>query len=409
MKIAMIGYGPATIRALEAIEHYVRALSGPRPDVTVISPERTPYAPMFLIKYISGQLSEKQFLLVPEEKDYNFPFRTILGKRVLQVKEDKKSVILDDGQDIEFDKLLIASGASAIIPPIKGLAKQGVFPLSRLDDARKISQALDRASEVIVIGAGAMGMEASIAFNRLGKRVKLVELAEQILPQALIPNLAIYVQHMLEAQGIEFCMGDAVSKIVGKEIAAGVVTRGGREIKGDLILLTAGVMPNIDFVKYTAVKTARGILVNEEMETSVSDIYAAGDVAETQNFYGAYEVVFNWYSAVEQGWIAGCNLMGQQRGYQFRPMLSALKEVDTPVLSIGRIGEGEYELLSRRSEKKGVFEDIYVRDNLIDCYQAIGIGDKAGLIYSFIKNRKPVDTLKTDFLSDEFNITGLIP
>ncbi len=408
MKIAIIGYGPASIKALEAIDRSIDIPPKDRPEVSVISSEKTnAYSPMFLIKYITGQLIESQLFLLPEEHEYSFPLRRILGKPVIQMVEKNKSVVIEDGQEIRFDKLLIASGASPIKPPIRGLAKKGVFFLRRLDEAKKIAQALGQTSDVVIVGAGAMGMEAAIALNHLGKRVKVVELAGQILPQTLGPNLAKYAQQKLEAQGIEFWLGEAVSGIIGRDRAVGVITKG-VEIKGDLILLTAGVQPNTDFLNSTAIKINRGIIVNDRMETSIPDVYAAGDVAESRNPYGDYETVFNWYSAISQGWVAGCNLMGQQRSYHFCPMLSALKEADFPVVSIGRKGNGGYERLSHRDERRGVLEEIYLRDNFIDCYQAIGVSDKAGLVYSFIKNRKLVDDHKTALVSDSFNAAQLI-
>lgn len=409
MRIAIIGFGPAAVKALDAIGRYIDVLSGDRHEVSVISSEtEDPYAPMFLIKYITGQLTESQLFLLPEEHEYSFPFKKILGKRVVQIVEKSKTVVLEDGQEIGFDRLLIASGASPINPNIKGLAKKGVFFLRRLDEAKNISQALEQASDIVIVGAGAMGMEAAIAFNHLGKRARVVELAGQILPQTLGPNLARYAQQKLEVQGVEFWFGEAVSEIIGKDRAVGVVTKGGKEIKGDLILLTPGVQSNTDFLSSTAIKINRGIIVNDKMETNVPDVYAAGDVAESRNPYGDYETVFNWYSAISQGWVAGCNLIGQQERYHFCPMLSALKEIEFPVVSIGRKGNGRYEHLSRRDERRGVLEEVYVRDNCIDCYQAIGARDKAGLVYSFIKHRKRVDDLKTVLVSDSFKAAQLI-
>ena len=164
----------------------------------------------------------------------------------------------------------------------------------------------------------------------------------------------------------------------------------------------------MDFLKSTAIKIDNGIIVNDRMETNIPDVYAAGDVAESRNLYGDYELVFNWYSAVSQGWIAGCNLMGEKKSCPFSPTLSALKEVDFPIISIGRRGNNGYEHFSYRDEKRGVLEEIYVRDNRIDCYQAIGTKDKAGLIYTFIMNRKRVDDLKKGLLGPGFNASRLI-
>jgi NAD(P)H-nitrite reductase large subunit len=409
MKIAIIGYGPAAVRALEAIEYCAALSSAQGPEVTVISPEQEdPYAPMFLIKYATGQLTERQLRLVPGDREYSFPLERVLGKRAVQVMEKDKSVVLEDGQEIGYDRLLIASGASPVIPPIEGLDKKGVHTLRSLEDAKRVTGALNQVSGVVVIGAGALGMEAGIAFHNLGKRVKVVEFFGQILPQTLSPPMAEYVKEKLEARGIQFCLGEAVSEIIGKESAEGVVTQGGKEIKGDLILITAGVQPNMDFVKTSGIRTAAGIIVDDRMETNIPDIYAAGDVAESRNSFDEYELVFNWYSAVSQGWVAGCNIMGLEKSHLFSPMLSALKEIDFPVISIGRRGSDGYECLSRKDEKREILEEIYIRDNTIGCYQAIGIRDKAGLIYSFIMNRRKVNKVKTGLLTDHFNATRLI-
>ena len=176
-----------------------------------------------------------------------------------------------------------------------------------------------------------------------------------------------------------------------------------------MILLTAGVRPSTDFAKSTALETGRGILVNDRMETSVPDIYAAGDVAESRNPSGTYELVFNWYSAISQGWTAGCNMVGQTRDYLFSPMLSALKEIDFPVISIGKRGTEGGEVFSRRDEKRGILEEISLGKGLLESYQAIGVREKVGLFYSLIRNRKKVDGLKKELLTDGFNAARLIP
>lgn len=410
MKIVIIGYGPAAVRALAAIECQARLNREKKPEVTVISSERArPYSPMFLIKYATGQLTANQLLIRPDASDYPFPFQELLGCRAVGVIDREKRVLLEDGREIKFDKLLIASGADPIVPAIKGLDKDGVFFLGRLHDAEKISRALGQARKIVVIGAGAMGLEAAIAFARLGKKVRVVEYFTQILPKSLDPNMAEYVQKRLEAGGMEFLLGSAVSEITGLNRATGVATPEGLEISGDMILLTAGVRPNRDIVKSTAIENRQGICVNDRMETSVPDIYAAGDVAESQNWQGENELVFNWYSAISQGWIAGCNMMGHASEYSFCPMLSALKEIEFPVISIGRKRDNGAERLLRREEEKGILEEVYIHDGFVDCYQAIGVKEKVGIFYSLIKNRKQMGGLKKDFLSHGFNATYLIP
>lgn len=410
MKIVVIGNGPAAIKAVEAFEYHRSVSREKSLEVTLISSEKeSAYAPMFLIKYITGQLTENQMLLGKASDRYSFPIRKIFGKKATRVEEEKKTVLLEDGQEIVFDKLLIANGAAPIVPPIKGLGKKGVFYLGRKEDAKKISHALGQASDIVVIGAGAMGMEAAIALSRMGRKVRVVEMTPHILPQALAPHLATYAQERLVAEGIEFRLGETVSEMIGNESVTGVVTKGGKEIRGNLALITAGVRPNTDFLESTSIEARNGIIVDDMMETSVPDVYAAGDVAESRNPSGAYELVFNWYSAIAQGWTAGSNIMGARKKYRFRPLLSALKEVRFPVISIGRRVADGCERLSHRDEKREVLEDIYIKDDVVECYQAVGAREKAGLMYSLIMNRKGVGKLKDDLFLKGFNATRLIP
>ncbi|MCJ7594063.1 MAG: FAD-dependent oxidoreductase, partial [Desulfobacterales bacterium] len=150
MKIVIIGYGPAAIKALEAVERHVGLHHGRKPDVTVISSEKAdPYAPMFLIKYLTGQLTANQLQIKPKGGGYAFPFQEVLGHRAVGVLDKEKRVVLEEGREIGFDKLLIANGAAPIIPAVKGLDKEGVFFLSRLHDAERISSALGEVRDVV--------------------------------------------------------------------------------------------------------------------------------------------------------------------------------------------------------------------------------------------------------------------
>jgi NAD(P)H-nitrite reductase large subunit len=409
MRITIIGYGPAAVKALEAIEYHVSLDPRIRPHVTVISYERAmPYAPMFLIKYMTGQMAHQHLLLRGPHHSFSFPVREILGKRAVEIRIEEKSVVLDEGQQIAFDQLLIASGASPAVPPVKGFDKKGVHALSRIDDATKISDALKDAREIVIIGAGAMGIEAAIACNALGKKVRVVDLAGQILPQTLGAELAQYVQRQMGIRGIEFYLGSPIAEITGDDRATGALTRNGQEVHGSVILLTAGVRPNLIMARSAGIKIEKGILVDESMRTSIPCVYAAGDVAQSIRNGGVHEPVFTWYSAACQGWVAGCNMVGQEKKDIFHPMLSVLKEIEFPVVSIGKKDEGPYTLFSRRDEKAGVFEKVYLRDDVMDCYQAIGVKDKVGLFYSLITNRKKIAASQRGLFLESFNPSHLI-
>lgn len=391
-RIVIVGNGPAAIRALHAIATYKAVLGVDEVQVTVVSAERTAaYSPMFLLDYLTGDLREQEILL---GDNHGLSPERLPGEKVTKVQDSNNSVILENGRKIGYDRLLIASGASALIPSIRGIEKEGVHFFNRLDDVRRLSRQIPSAKNIIIIGAGAIGIEAAIAFKKMGRNVLIVELLDQILPQMLDGELAKHFEGELSSSGLKFLFGEAVSEVTGNDRAAGIVV-GNKGIEADLILITAGVKPNIDFLKSSSVKVNSGILVNEKMQTSVPNIYAAGDVAESLDPYGRYELAFNWYNAIDQGWVAGCNLVGTENTYEASPCLATLKGAEPPVISVGRkYDENEYETLSCTNKQRGFYEKIFVRNNHIDCYQAIGISDKVGLMYGYIKGRKDIQSIK---------------
>lgn len=405
MKIVIIGNGPAAVKALEAMAHYKAVSKEDVTSITVVSAELTaPYAPMFLADCLTGELGEGEILL---GDDYGLSPQRLLGETVVEVEDSRNRVIMESGREIGYDKLLIASGASPLKTSIKGIDKEGVHFFNRLADVKRLSQQVLRAKNAIIIGAGAIGIEAAIAFSQMGKNVLVVELLEQILPQVLDEELAKHVEKKLASLGIRFMLGESVSQIVGDNRATGIVV-GDRAITGDLILVAVGVKPNIDFLGSSNVRASQGILVNEKMQTNVPNIYAAGDVAESIDPYGGYELVFNWYNAIDQGWIAGGNLIGIENTYRASPALVVVKGLETPVISIGRkYGENGYETLSFTDGEKGVYEKLFIKDNHIDCYQAMGIVDRVGLMYGYIKERKDIGNIK-DVLGDDYRPANLV-
>jgi nitrite reductase (NADH) large subunit len=400
MEVILVGNGPAAIKALEAIATYKAVSRADQVNITVVSGERTAaYAPMFLVGHLTGQLGEKEILL---GETHGLSPEGLLGEKAVEVEDSANRVILDSGKKISYDRLLIASGASRVTPPIEGIDKEGVHFLNRLADVRKLSRQLPSARDIIIIGAGAIGLEAAIAFNNMGKNVLIVEQLCQCLPQMLDEDQAGHLENQLGTLGIRFLLEECVSEISGDKRATGVVV-GDEKIPGGLILIACGVTPNVSFLQSSNVRINQGILVDEHMETSVENIYAAGDVAESLDPYGGYELVFNWYNAIVQGWTAGCNLIGLDSRCKASPALAVLKGVEPPVVSIGKkYGEDGYETYSCANKAKGIYEKIFIKNDHIDCYQAIGMSDKVGLMYSYIKERKDVSEVK-DVLCDSFS------
>ena len=406
MKIVIIGNGPAAIKAVSTMAEFAGESKLANIDVTLISAEAEhAYSPMFLVEYLTGKLNKEQ-LLLPDV--IGLPVEKLLGRRVTGVADAQNKIILDNGELVKYDKLLIASGASPIIPPIEGLMKEGVYFINRMADAEKLREGIKGADNIIIVGAGFIGIELAVALQELGKRVVVVEMLDHVLPQVMDSDMAVHVEREIASRGISFRLGTSVSAITGKGQATGLAV-GSEEIGGDIIIIATGVEPNIDLLTSSNVKFSNGVLVNEKMQTNIPNIYAAGDIAEAPDPYHDYELAFNYYNAVDQGLLAGKNLIGIKDSYQFSPCLGYLKGVRTPVISIGRKYEGvKYETLSRIDRSNGIYERFFLRSDVIDCYQGIGVTEKVGSIYQCIKNREYISQFKEMLLTDNFHLANFM-
>ncbi|MBI4331805.1 MAG: NAD(P)/FAD-dependent oxidoreductase [Chloroflexi bacterium] len=392
MEIVILGYGPAALSALTAIHGCPPSPKGEEIETTVITAEpHPPYSPMFLIEYAFGQVSRRQ-LYLPQIPSANGRLKVVAGRKATEIQANENRVLLDDGEIIPYDRLLIATGASALKPPVKGLDKPGVFFINRLDDVLRLRARVRRASNAVIVGAGAIGIETALALACQGKRVTIVEAVPQILPLMLDADLAAFVQAKLEERGVHFLLNSPVCEVLGKRRADGVVCE--KEVAGDLVIVAAGFRPNMGFVNPAGIKTARGILVNDRMQTSAPNIYAAGDVAEARNpFADRYELNFTWFSALEQGRVAGSNIGGRTARLFYSPSLNVLKGLDFAVASVGqKVNPAEYELVFFADERAGTFEKVYLKGGYIEHYQSIGLPYKLGYIYNLVRNRKKVSS-----------------
>ena len=228
-----------------------------------------------------------------------------LNTRVSGAIPGEKILLTADKEQIGYDRLLLATGSHSFIPPIKGSDKKGVFALRSVQDARDISSWAGKVEQVVLIGGGLLGLEAGNALRRLGKKVMVVEFFPRLLPRQLDVDGAGRLQKIMEGMGFSFRLGAKTEAIVGAEGVDGVRLEGGETLSARMVVISAGVRPNMELAKDLGLDHDKGIQVNERLRTSVPHIYAAGDVAEFRGMpYGI------WPAAMEQGKIAGANMAG---------------------------------------------------------------------------------------------------
>lgn len=364
-------------------------------EITLVTEEDLPfYWRIQLNDLIAGEATEEQ-LLAKERSWYDENrIRLVLESHITDADSGGKTLTTAEGETYGYDTLLLATGSHSFVPPVQGSDKDGVFTLRNVADARAIRTRADGIREAVLIGGGLLGLEAGNALRKLGKQVTVVEFFPRLLPRQLDEKGAARLQVIMEGMGFGFRLGAKTQEITGKDSADGVRLEGGEALAAGMVLISAGVRPNLELAQALGLKTDKGIQVDERLRASSPDVFAAGDVAEFRGMpYGI------WPAAMEQGRIAGVNMAGGDATYQGTTMANTLKVVGIDLASAGEIdAEGEHEAQTLETEdtyKKVVFD----QECVIGC---IMLGDTKGFnrITKAIHAKEDVSDLKDRILSE---------
>ncbi|MDR7871629.1 MAG: FAD-dependent oxidoreductase [Tissierellaceae bacterium] len=353
IKYLIIGNGIAGLSAARELRRQDKESS-----ITIISQEKYPtYYRMKLTEALCNDI-QLEDLLVNNHKWYqDNNINLILGNTVTKVIPEESKVVLDELIEIAYDKLLIATGSSPFIPPISGINKKGVFALRNFDDLNIIRSYVDDVDKVIVIGGGLLGIEAAWSLKVLGKKVSIIEFAPYLLPRQLDRELGEMLAIKLSEQDINIHLPNSAEEILGKDSVLGIRIQKGDIIKADAVLISTGIVPNIDLVKASSVETNRGIIVDKNLKTNIDNIYAAGDVAEYNGL-----VLGLWTTSNEQGRIAAANMLGENHEYSHPKPFSSLRIGDINLFSAGNILDYD-NIYECRDEKHNIIKKIFIKDN----------------------------------------------
>src|SRR3972149_3420185 len=408
MKYLIIGNSAAAVGAVEAIRRNDKGNF-----ITIISDEPHHVYSRPLISYLLAGHTKEDKMYYRDENFYKENnVETVFNKRVTGVDTKKKQVILEDKKKIDYDKLLIATGGTPFVPPIKGKDRKNVYTFTKWSDAEEIIKISKKVEKVVVIGAGMIGLKAIEGLNAIGIDVTVVELAPEVLSRALDKDASRIVQRKMEEAGVEVITNNEVVEITGKgNVATGVVLRDKKKIKCDLVIVAIGVIPNTGFIKESGIKINRGIVVDERMETNIKGVYAAGDVVEALNMLTNEKMPIPiWPLAYRQGSIAGDNMSGGTLVYKGGFPMNSIEFPGAPTISLGIIdprGEG-YESLIKNDAKNGNYKRIIIKNERL--VGAILVGDdvdRAGILTGLIKEQKPVTAFKDKLLDRNFGFVHM--
>jgi NAD(P)H-nitrite reductase large subunit len=335
------------------------------------------------------------------------------GMRAIELDPSRQEVRCDDGKVYPFDKLLIATGSSAKLPENLPTGIEGICVLRTIDDVEMIRKKVKHARNAVVLGGGLIGMKAACALRECGLETKVVVRSNRVLSQMIDEEASQILIERLRQNGIDVLKETDVAGIRTRENAlVGVRTDQGQDFPCELLIVAKGVHPNIELIQGTDIKKRWGIETNPHMQTSCGNIFAAGDVAETFDIAtGEYAINALWTCAVQQGQIAGLNMIGRTTVYDGTVGMNSLDICNTPVISYGITSPKEtsqYQMLVRDRRGSNVYKKIILEDHRIKGIILIGRIDNAGVLLSLIRRQADVSAFEDELLDDQFDFGRLV-
>lgn len=384
-KIVILGNGAAGYHAAEAIRK-----RNTKCTVEIISSENylTYFRPE-LSDYLTENIEDSKFFVSPHGwyEDNNIMLR--LNSTVDKIIPSNKELLLSDGSKTNYDKLILATGSHNFKPDLPGIEKQGIFTLKDINDANNIKNYMKSSKNAVVIGGGLLGLEAASELKKSGLNVTVVEFFDRLLPKQLDKPGAKLFEKLISKYGINLLLDDSCIEILGDASVTGVKLKSGKTIDADMVLFSIGIRPNKKLAEECGIKTNKGILVNENMETNIKDIYAAGDAAELNGtIYG------NWTAAVEMGKTAGANAIGDKLSFKDFVSSVIFDALGTSVVSFGNVTNDENEKLEFLNLKLNECKTLFFINNVLSGGYLIGNTSAAGKLILAMKDNKTLkDTL----------------
>lgn len=390
MKYVIIGNSAAAVGGIEAIRKVDQ--DG---EIIVISKEKDfTYSRPLISYYLGGEVKADDMGYRAASFYEDMKCQTHLGVSAEKIDANAKSVALSNGEIITYDKLLVATGGRPIVPPISGLnqvKEQYVF--QSMEDALALEKALSPDKNVVILGGGLIGLKCAEGIGKKAKSITIVDRESQILCSILDKEGASYVQKAGEAAGIRFILGENANSFEGNTLT----TDSGLKIDFDILVVAVGVRPNLELVKDAGGDCARGIQTNRQNETSLKDVYAAGDCAESRDITDGQDKVLallpNAYLAGEN---AGYNMAGQEHVFDHAIPVNALKFWGKHLITAGNREGSVYAVSDETNYKKLFYTDEHLKG-----FMLIGDVARAGIYTSLIRDETQLSTVDFELIKDK--------
>jgi len=356
-RLVVIGNGMAGTACVEQILKHK-----PRFEITVFGDEtHVNYNRILLSAVLAGEKSAEEIVLNSLEWYQENGIRLRLGVRITDVDSVHKTVTGDDGSVTPFDKLLLATGSSPLIPPMEGTKKQGVYVFRNLDDTRALLDRAHKGARAVVIGGGLLGLEAARGLRVQGCEVTVVHLMDTLMERQLDSIGGGYLKAKMECLDVKVLLSHNTAAILGEHKAEGVRFKNGEELPADFVVIAAGIRPNVELGRKAGLTVNRGIVVNDFLETSHPDIFAVGECVEHNGLcYGLVAPL------LEQGKVLAATITGN-KGPRYEGTVPAakLKIMGVDVFSAGDFSETTpgNDVVRYEDPSLGIYKKLILREN----------------------------------------------
>jgi nitrite reductase (NADH) large subunit len=399
MKYVIIGNGVAGTEAALTISKI-----DPQGEIVILSQSKTPlyYRPK-LIDYLAGTAQLSEILIYKEDHYRNHNIQLMLDTVVTAIDPIKHLTTDSRGNQLSYDRLLLATGAACYLPPVPGHETPGVFTVRGLSDCDAIRDYVIDLERIAVVGGGLLGLETAYALKTLGKQVTVIEVNKWLLSRQLDQEGGVLLQRLLENKGLQFILNDTLSSIDEQQgRVSGISLKSGRSLNVQAVIVSAGIRGRDSLARQIGAQIQKGIVVDDAMQTTVKDIYAAGDPVEHRGMtYGI------WPAAKEQGMAAGSNMAGKPFAYTGTFLSSNLKITGISVYSAGDYRSPSDDLIF--SMQAEIYKKYLISGSKLAAAMVVGDAQEAKLASLVYQGKAPLselnqDTVKTD-ASDKYECT----
>lgn len=378
IKCVIVGAGIAGVSAAESLHK-----TNPTAEILLLSEDSIPpYYRMNLTRYLAGDVAAESLPLLPEGWYAENGITLRLNETLTTINTETKKISLQSGELVDFDKLILTTGATPFVPPFPGVNKKKITALRTKQDADFILRTCQPGENVVCIGGGILGLENAGGLARRGVHVTVVEDQPWLLSRQLNHKAAMVFEEYIKSLGITPRTAVKTQELVGGEAVNGVLLNTGEILPATVVMISTGVRSNISIARTAGLNVNMGILVNDFMQTSHPDVFAAGDVAEHKGIvYGT------WAPALAEGLIAGSSAGGGNAVFTGLPRSNVLKVLGIDLYSIGPTTPGDQADMLVEEQSENRYYSFIFRGNLLTGSILLGDTNLSGKVKKVIEDK----------------------